>query len=231
MRESGLQITTFLKAIMRYWWALMSCAAFTILGLWATYGEKGREWILWTSLVLAIAFALVAAYQGWANEHQALLRARQEVEALTAKPDIAIAVDGIFAHVKQGEQILVILPDVTVANNSHGLRVAITADLWMLRSGNMECWCSSETKPVVTWEESEHSSRHNLLVLPLNLQPRCAEIGYLAFGHRVLKGIGNEPLLDEHGHCRYRIEFKDVHSGSVIHQEQITVSQHLTEQG
>ena len=214
---------------MRYWWALMSCAAFTFLGIWATYAEKGREWILWASITLALASVLVAAYRAWAKEHQLWAEERQKVEVLTAKPDITVAVHGIFAHVTQGNQLFVILPDVSIANHSHGLRVALTADLWMLRSANVEVWCSPETKPVLVWEQSQHSSRHNMLLLPLTLEPRSAEMGYLAFSHRV--GIGNEPLVDEHGHWRYRVDFKDIHSNSMIHQQELTVSPHLTERG
>lgn len=60
----------FLKAIFRYWWALMSCAAFTFLGVWLTYENKGRDWVLWSSLVLGGVFLLVAAYKTWAAEHE-----------------------------------------------------------------------------------------------------------------------------------------------------------------
>jgi hypothetical protein len=218
----------FLKAIFHYWWALMSCAAFTFLGIWATFGNKGRDWVLWSSLVLGVVFLLFAAYKAWAREHQSWKDEHQTVEMLTAKPDVTFAVHGIFAHVAQGDQLFVILPDVTVANQSHGLRVAVTADLWMLRSANTETWCSPETKPVLAWEESQHSSHHNIVVLPLNLEPRSAEIGYLAFSHRVL-GIGNEPLVDKFGHWRYRIDFRDVHSNSMIRQEEISVSPQVTE--
>jgi hypothetical protein len=60
----------FLKAILRYWWALMSCAAFTFLGIWVTFANKGRDWVLWSSLVLGVGVLLFAAYKAWATEHQ-----------------------------------------------------------------------------------------------------------------------------------------------------------------
>ena len=222
MRPSTSPVILFLKAIFHYWWALMSCAAFTILGIWATYGEKGREWILWTSILLAVAFIFIAAYKAWAKEHESWLTERLKVEAFTTKPDITITIHGMFAHVMQGDQRVVILPDVGIANQSHGLRVALTADLWMLRSAGVETWCSPEVRPVTAWEQSAHSYRNELLVLPVNLEARCANAGYLAFSHRV-GGIGNEPRADEYGHLRYRVDFRDLHTNTLVHQQEITV--------
>ena len=199
----------------------MSCAAFTFLGIWATFANKGRGWVLWSSFLLGIFFLFVAAYKAWANEHRAWTVEHLRVTELTQKPDVKIAVHGLYAHVAERDQLFVILPDVSIANQSHGLRVALTADLWMLRSGGMEGWCSPEAKPVLAWEQSHHSYRNKSLTLPLNLEPRSADVGYLAFSHRV-GGFGQEPLVDEHGHWRYRIDFKDIHADSVIHQEEIT---------
>jgi hypothetical protein len=222
IRTSERPIILFLKAIFRRWWGLMSCAAFTFLGVWATFGNKGREYLLWASFLLGTAFLLVAAYKAWADEHRLWTKERLTVEELTEKPNVTIAVHGIFAHVVDGDQLFVILPDVSVANQSHGLRLELTADLWMLRSGGMKGWCSPEAKPVLAWEQSQHSYRNKMLLLPLNLQSRSADVGYLAFSHRV-GGLGNKPLVDEHGHWRYIIEFKDILADSIIYQQEITV--------
>jgi hypothetical protein len=126
--------------------------------------------------------------------------------------------------VLQGDELFVILPDVSIANQSHGQRVAITAELWMLREGGMEGYCSPAASPVAAWEQSERSYRNKAITLPINLEPRYAEQGYLAFCHQVLRGIGNRPILDEYGHWRYRIDFKDIHANVVIHQQEISVS-------
>jgi hypothetical protein len=218
----------FLKAIFRHWWALMSCAAFTLLGIWATYAKKDRMWILWASFTLALGCFMFAAYRTWADQHRAWANENQIVRALTEKLDVTITVHGLYSHVAEGDQIFVILPDVSIANQSHGLRVAITAGLWMLREGGMEGWCSPEARPVAAWEHSPHSYRNKALTLPVNLEPRSADQGYLAFSHRVLRGFGNKPLLDEHGHWRYRIEFKDIHTDAVIHEQEITLAPFLT---
>jgi hypothetical protein len=216
-------IILFLKAIFRYWWALMSCAAFTMLGIWATYAKKDREWILWSSIALAVVSFLFAAFEAWADEHEAWADEHRKVVELTEKPDVTITVNGICTHVTAENRPVVIVPDVSIANQSHGLRVALTADLWMLRAGGTECWCAPEAKPVSEWEQSQRSYRNKALTLPMNLQPRSADTGYLAFTNMV-SGIGNEPLVDQHGHYRYRIDFKDIHTNSVIYHKEITVS-------
>jgi hypothetical protein len=74
-------IILFVKSILRYWWALMSCAAFTFLGIWVTYANKSRGWVLWSSLILGIAFLFVAAYKAWANEHEGWAGERQRLTA------------------------------------------------------------------------------------------------------------------------------------------------------
>jgi hypothetical protein len=71
----------FLKSTLRHWWALMSCAAFTFLGIWTAYANKGREWILWSSFLLAIAFLMIAAYRTWLAEHRQLLTTSQTADA------------------------------------------------------------------------------------------------------------------------------------------------------
>jgi uncharacterized membrane protein len=55
----------------------MSCAAFTFLGIWATFSNKGRDRVLWSSLLLGIAFLLLAAYKVWAKEHDGWTNERQ----------------------------------------------------------------------------------------------------------------------------------------------------------
>ena len=71
-------VLLFVKAILRHWWALMSCAVFTFLGIWTAYANKGREWVLWTSGVLAIVFLAVAAYRTWLAEHRRLIETIDE---------------------------------------------------------------------------------------------------------------------------------------------------------
>ena len=60
----------------------MSCAAFTFLGVWTAYANMGREWVLWSSFLLAGVFIVVAAYRTWLAEHRQLLTNSQAAEAV-----------------------------------------------------------------------------------------------------------------------------------------------------
>src|SRR3984885_10362042 len=66
-------VTLFVKGIFSHWWALMSCAAFTFLGIWTAYANRSREWVLWSSFSLSLVFLLVAAYRTWLAENRRLL--------------------------------------------------------------------------------------------------------------------------------------------------------------
>ena len=221
-QTSGGLIILFVKALLRHWWALMSCAGLTSVGIWMTCTQKNRQGILWTSLALAAIFLLIATYKAWAGEHELWTDERQKVAALTTRPSVSIAVHGTYAHVADDNDLIVILPDVSIANQSHGLRVAITADLWMLSEGGAQRWCPPEDRPVVAWEQSQHSFRNSALTLPVNLEPRSADRGYLAFSHRLPRGTRRPPWTDEHQNWHYRIEFKDIHTDALICQEEVT---------
>jgi hypothetical protein len=75
-------VLQFAKLMLKRWWALMSCAAFTFLGIWTAYANKGREWVLWGSFLLGIVFLIVAAYRTWLAEHHELLTKSQAADAL-----------------------------------------------------------------------------------------------------------------------------------------------------
>src|SRR5260370_28041402 len=78
---TGHPLLQFLKSILKHWWALMSCAAFTFLGIWTAYANKGREWVLWSSFLLGIVFLMIAAYRAWLAEHRQLLTTSQTADA------------------------------------------------------------------------------------------------------------------------------------------------------
>ena len=202
----------------------MSCAVLTMVGIWAAHAQKNRGWMSWTSLTLAATFFLIAAYRAWAGEHELWTNARQKIAALTQSPNVSIAVHGTCVHVADDNDLIVILPDVSIANQSHGLRVAITANLLMLKEGGTESRCSPEDGPVTAWEQSQHSYSNRALTLPVNLEPRSADQGYLAFRRRLPTGVRRPPLTDEHQNWHYRIEFKDIHTDAIISQQEITVA-------
>jgi hypothetical protein len=56
--------------MFKHWWALMSCAAFTGLGVYAAATNKGNSWVVDGSAVLAVVFFVLAAFLTWNDEHQ-----------------------------------------------------------------------------------------------------------------------------------------------------------------
>jgi hypothetical protein len=66
---AGMVILQFIEAVWKYWWALMSCAAFTILGVWAEYFSKTNHWIVKASFVLTVLFLLIACFFAWRDQH------------------------------------------------------------------------------------------------------------------------------------------------------------------
>jgi len=201
----------------------MSCAVLTIVGIWAIYAQKNQEWTLWTGFTSAAILFLISAYKAWVGEHK-LSTNEQEVATLTDRPSVSIAVRGNCAHVANDYCLIVILPDVLIVNRSQSLRVAITADLWALGEGGKASRCAPADGPVAAWEQSQHSYSNRALTLPVNLEPRSADRGYLAFSRWLCTGVRRPPLMDEHQNWRYRIEFKDIHTDAPLYLQEVTVA-------
>jgi hypothetical protein len=62
-------VRLFVAALLKHWWHLMSCAAFTILGVYTAGANKGNVWLVGGSAFLAPLFFGVAAYHAWLEEH------------------------------------------------------------------------------------------------------------------------------------------------------------------
>jgi hypothetical protein len=77
----------FLRAWLRHWWALMSSAVFTGLGVYAAWQDKPNHWIVAASIVAGIALFYVAAFLAWRDEHKKYEdeAARQGQPKLTAE--------------------------------------------------------------------------------------------------------------------------------------------------
>jgi hypothetical protein len=69
----------FLKAVAKHWWILLSCAAFTILGIYGLYFSKDNDWLVRSSLRLAGFLLLASCFLAWRDEHK-------QVTELQAQP-------------------------------------------------------------------------------------------------------------------------------------------------
>jgi hypothetical protein len=79
----------FGAALLKRWWALMSCAIFTFIGLYALFFDKSNHWLIRASFTSAILLFLVSAFLAWNDEHTA----KVEGMARTQQPDVALIWD------------------------------------------------------------------------------------------------------------------------------------------
>src|SRR5271165_1247175 len=70
-----MDLWPFLKAIFEYWWALMSCAAFTLLGLYVLAAKKSNKWALSATFGAAGLMLLVASFLAWQEQYRASIAA------------------------------------------------------------------------------------------------------------------------------------------------------------
>jgi hypothetical protein len=84
-----MAVWLFAKALCKFWWALMSSAVFTGLGIYAAWQEKTNHWIVGASLLAGLNLFLVAAFLAWNEQHQQL-----EAElAKRQRPDVIVTCD------------------------------------------------------------------------------------------------------------------------------------------
>ena len=98
----------------------MSCAAFTFLSLWVALKNKGSNWVIVGTIVLAICFFLVAAFMAWDGEREVAAQKSGEIENLKRiianldQPDLQPKVTGVAtAGDKAGNAIVIISVQVT----------------------------------------------------------------------------------------------------------------------
>lgn len=88
-------IRLFVSALFKKWWALMSCAAFTGLGVYIAATNKGNAWVVGGSAVLAVVFLVVAAYLTWKDEHDNYTAELNRNQAPEIRGEVAVGGYGI----------------------------------------------------------------------------------------------------------------------------------------
>lgn len=63
-------LSLYFKALLKHWWALMSSALFTILGIVVLYFQRSNAWTLKTSFGLSGLCLLLACFLAWLDEHR-----------------------------------------------------------------------------------------------------------------------------------------------------------------
>jgi hypothetical protein len=72
----------FVKGLTRHLWPLMSCAAFTLLGVYAAWTGRSNSWFVQGSIALAVILFVIAAFLTWRDEHDKYVAADAATRAL-----------------------------------------------------------------------------------------------------------------------------------------------------
>jgi hypothetical protein len=74
-------IGPFLKALFRHFWTYMSCAVFTIAGIYAAASNKPNQWIVGCAFSLAGLGILISAFLAWKDEYSGRAAALTQLSA------------------------------------------------------------------------------------------------------------------------------------------------------
>jgi hypothetical protein len=98
-----MDMQLFLGALGKRWWALLSSAVLSLLGLYALATGKTTSWVVWVSFAAAVAMLLVASALAWNDEHKRTLVLESEVEKLKLVPaQLRITSLGLFDYDSPG---------------------------------------------------------------------------------------------------------------------------------
>jgi hypothetical protein len=76
-----MSLLRFLDAVRKHWWALMSCAAFTFLGVWVLYANENNHWALRATFGLAVFCLFWACFLAWRDKEKEVQQLKAELEA------------------------------------------------------------------------------------------------------------------------------------------------------
>jgi len=144
----------FIAALWRKWWALMSCAAFTILSLWASIENKTNAWVVSGIATLALIFFLVAAFGAWFEEHSKLASAERKLAELS--PQFDFIVGTMLWRFDQNKDSTLFFPLARILNRGHASITTNWSAIYNI-SGTVEemkpLWLRGEYKIQVGNEE------------------------------------------------------------------------------
>ena len=78
----------FVWTFTKRWWALMSCAAFTALGLVSALAPNGSKWTVAGTISLAVVLGMVGSFQLWKEQHDRAVSAENELAKERERPPV-----------------------------------------------------------------------------------------------------------------------------------------------
>ena len=111
----------WIKAVGKVWWALMSCAIFTIIGLVAAYKNENNQWTVNAIFGAAGLSLLVACYLAWEKEHVSLIKCQSLLEERL--PSLMVGVGDLI--VVPGHNSAEVFVDASISNSTPSTRAAV----------------------------------------------------------------------------------------------------------
>lgn len=81
-------VKLFVKALWKHWWAPMSCAIFTAIGIYGAWKEKTNRWYVSASLLAGLLLFLVAAFRAWNEERKGREKAEDALKDETPRMNL-----------------------------------------------------------------------------------------------------------------------------------------------
>jgi hypothetical protein len=70
----------YLRAVFVHWWVLISCAAFTVIGIVPLVTNKNSHWVLMADMIAVGLLFVFANFFAWNDERKAKLKAEENAE-------------------------------------------------------------------------------------------------------------------------------------------------------
>ncbi|HET9306983.1 MAG TPA: hypothetical protein VFO46_13225 [Candidatus Sulfotelmatobacter sp.] len=142
-----MELRLYLKAIGKHWWALLSCAAFTIIAVGGSLAGKSDSWITKASIFLAMILLLVAGFLAWRDEHRELEKERAKNEAA---PKMDIRPHNVISYSQDQATAtdLFVYVELVLGEPSHVLIESFSLDI----SDQGECTTTNALEDVREWQ-------------------------------------------------------------------------------
>lgn len=82
----AMDIWLFCRALWKWWWALLSSAVLTVLGLYAVATKRSNSWVVSSSLAAAAVMLFLAEALAWNDQHKESAALEGEVKRLKLVP-------------------------------------------------------------------------------------------------------------------------------------------------
>jgi hypothetical protein len=81
-----MELWRYVKSLLKYFWALLGSAVFTVISLYANLENESNHWIVRISIVAAVLLVFVATFLAWNDEHKRL----EEEISRRSSPDVIL---------------------------------------------------------------------------------------------------------------------------------------------